>query len=150
MSGGKEAAFRAMLVRLDPTPGLAELLDWADAKGVAKAVVTNAPRANAETMLRGLGWRNRFPVLVIRDELPRGKPDPLPYLTGLQQLGVSAGDAIAFEDLLSGIRACVTAGIESVGLQIALDATSLLGVGASPVVRDFTDPTLWARLQARM
>lgn len=150
LSDGKEAAFRAMLGRLDPTPGLADLLDWADAHGLPKAVVTNAPRANAETMLRGLGWLDRFPVLVIGDELARGKPDPLPYLTGLQRLGADAVDAMAFEDSLSGMRACVAAGIESVGLQVALEASALRAVGASLVVRDFTDPALWARLQARM
>lgn len=150
LSEGKEAAFRAMLGRLDPTPGLADLLDWADARGVPKAVVTNAPRANAETMLRGLGWRDRFPMLVIGDELARGKPDPLPYLTGLERLGAKAGDAMAFEDSLSGMRACVAAGIESVGLQVALSADALRGAGASLVVRDFADPELWARLQARM
>ncbi len=150
LSDGKEAAFRAMLGRLHPTPGLGDLLDWADAHRVPKAVVTNAPRANAETMLRGLGWLERFPVLVIGEELARGKPDPLPYLTGLQRLGASAADAMAFEDSLSGMRACVAAGIESVGLQVALEASALLAVGASLVVRDFTDPALWARLQARM
>ena len=89
-------------------------------------------------------------MLVIGDELARGKPDPLPYLTGLERLGAKAGDAMAFEDSLSGMRACVAAGIESVGLQVALSADALRGAGASLVVRDFADPELWARLQARM
>ncbi len=78
LSASKEAAFRGMLGRLDPTPGLADLLDWADAKGVPKAVVINAPRADAETMLLGLGWLDRFSVLVIGDERARGKACPTP------------------------------------------------------------------------
>ena len=144
----KEAAFRGMVGRLEPTAGLADLLDWADSQGLKKAVVTNAPRANALLMLRGLGWAERFPVLVIGDELSHGKPHPLPYLTGLEQLGASATRAVAFEDSLSGMRAAVAAGLESVGIATALDPAALRGVGASLVVRDFTDPALLRRLRA--
>ena len=144
----KEAAFRGMVGTLEPTAGLADLLDWADSQGLKKAVVTNAPRDNALLMLRGLGWADRFPVLVIGEELAHGKPHPLPYLTGLQQLGASAAQAVAFEDSLSGMRAAVAAGLESVGIATALDPAALRGVGASLVVRDFTDPTLLRRLRA--
>ena len=42
---------------------------------------------NAERMLRGLKLEHRLPTLVIGEELERAKPDPLPYLTGLQRLG---------------------------------------------------------------
>ena len=144
----KEAAFRGMVGRLEPTAGLADLLDWAESLGLKKAVVTNAPRANALLMLRGLGWAERFPVLVIGDELSHGKPHPLPYLTGLEQLGASATRAVAFEDSLSGMRAAVAAGLESVGIATALDPAALRDVGASLVVRDFTDPELLRRLRA--
>jgi len=44
-------------------------------------------------------------VVVIGEELVRGKPDPLPYLTALAALGVAAGDALAFEDSLAGVGA---------------------------------------------
>ena len=143
----KEAAFRGLVSTLEPTLGLPALLDWADSRGLAKAVVTNAPRANALLMLRGLGLADRFPVLIIGEELAHGKPHPLPYLTGLQQLGASADRAVAFEDSLSGMRAAVAAGIESVGIATALDPAALHAAGARWVVQDFTDPALRARLQ---
>src|SRR5262245_45331116 len=44
----KEQLFRDQLATLTPTPGVLAVLDWADANGVPYAVVTNAPRANAE------------------------------------------------------------------------------------------------------
>src|SRR4051794_5305381 len=50
----KEELFRAQVATLSPTPGALELLDWADAHSVPYAVVTNAPRANATLMLKGL------------------------------------------------------------------------------------------------
>lgn len=40
---------------LERLPGLTELMAWIDRRGVKRAAVTNAPRANAELMLRGLG-----------------------------------------------------------------------------------------------
>ena len=50
----KEAIFRSLADRMTPTAGLLPLLDWAAARGLRMAVVTNAPRANAEMMLAAL------------------------------------------------------------------------------------------------
>jgi len=145
----KEAAFRAMVETLEPKPGLLRLLDWAAAQGIAIAVVTNAPRLNAELMLRAIGVRQRFDIVVLGDELPQPKPHPLPYLTALDQLGVPAGAALAFEDSVSGIRAAVAAGIETIGLRAAIPDTVLTEAGASSVIADFDDPALWRRIEER-
>lgn len=145
----KEAAFRAQVGRLEPTAGLSGLLDWADFLGLPKAVVTNAPRDNAELMLRGLGWLDRFPVLIIGDELVAGKPDPLPYLMAMRRLGVEAAGSIAFEDSLSGVRAAAASGAQTVGLTTALSEQALRDAGATIVARDFTDPALLAVLRRR-
>jgi HAD superfamily hydrolase (TIGR01509 family) len=144
----KEALVRAAITHLAPTAGLLDVLDWADRHAVPYGVVTNAPRENAELMLTGLGLAERFPLLVIGAELARGKPDPLPYLTGLARLGGMAARAIAFEDSLSGIRAAVAAGIATVGLRTALGDDALFGAGATAVVSDFTDAALWTRMEA--
>ena len=142
----KEELVRAGMGRLTPTPGLLDLLGWAADHAVPCGVVTNAPRANAAMMLAGIGLADRFPVLVIGDELARGKPDPLPYLTGLRLLGAEAARAVAFEDSRSGIRAAVAAGIYTVGLRTALDDAALRAEGAATAITDFTDPALRAML----
>lgn len=142
----KEALFRASVSRLEPTAGALELFDWACSRGVGIAVVTNAPRANAELMLNGLGLADRIDTLVIADELARGKPDPLPYLTGLERLGGDARHAVAFEDSLSGIRAASAAKIYTFGMRTALPAQTLLDAGADEVIDDFTAPSLWRML----
>jgi beta-phosphoglucomutase len=150
LADSKEARFRARLdATLAPLPGLARLLDAADAARIAQAVVTNAPRANAVAMLRGLGWEERFDALVIGDELPRPKPDPLPYLTALRLLDAPASHAIAFEDSPSGLQAAAGSGAYAVGIATTLDAAALTAAGAQLVVRDFTDPALAALLRAR-
>jgi beta-phosphoglucomutase len=145
----KEKAFRATVGDLEPTAGLAELLVWAETRALPMAVVTNAPRDNALLLLRGLGWADRFPVLVIGDELARGKPDPLPYLTALQGLGADASHALAFEGSLSGVRAAVAAGVETIGLMTALNEATLRAAGAMAVVQDFTSPELLELLQRK-
>lgn len=148
MSQRKERLFRARVDALTPTAGLPSLLAWAAQLGLRTAVVTNAMRPNAELMLRALGLGTRFDTLVIADELPRGKPDPLPYTTALERLGVPASQALAFEDSRSGIASAVAAGVETVGLTTGLDAATLRGVGARIAVPDFADPQLSSLLAA--
>jgi beta-phosphoglucomutase len=142
----KEALFRASVSRLEPTAGTLELFDWAHTRRVGIAVVTNAPRANAELMLNGLGLADRIDTLVIADELAHGKPHPLPYLTGLERLGGDAQRAVAFEDSLSGIRAASAAKIYTFGMRTALPAQTLLDAGANDVIDDFTAASLWRML----
>ncbi|MFL5205497.1 MAG: HAD family hydrolase, partial [Microvirga sp.] len=64
----KEATFRRMAMELKPLEGLLELLDWAEAHGIKVALVTNAPRLNADHMLDVLGLAERFPVQVTIEE----------------------------------------------------------------------------------
>lgn len=144
----KEDLFRRSLRTLRPTSGLTELLTRAEQRRIPVAVVTNAPRPNAELMLRGLGLDRLIPGLVIGEELERGKPDPLPYVTALARLGGRPDRALAFEDSLSGIRSAVAAGIYTFGIGEALPHSALLGAGASRVIRDFADRDLLALVMA--
>jgi HAD superfamily hydrolase (TIGR01509 family) len=139
---GKEHAFRQSFETARPMKGLATLLDFAETHGVALAVVTNAPRANAELMLATLGLAERLPLVVIGAELPRSKPDPLPYETALRLTGADAVCSIAFEDSLSGIRSAAAAGLAVVGVTTGLDAATLVSAGAVFGVADFTDPRI--------
>ncbi|QLL11491.1 HAD family hydrolase [Pseudomonas chlororaphis] len=143
----KEARFRQLSPQLTPMPGLLRLLDFARERGIGVCVVTNAPRANAEHMLAVLGLDDRFDTVLVAEELPRAKPDPLPYLTGLEYLGASAEAGIAFEDSIPGLTAAVGAGIFTVGLATSQSPEALLAAGAHLVVEDFNDPQLWAVIE---
>ncbi|HYE49380.1 MAG TPA: HAD-IA family hydrolase [Azospirillaceae bacterium] len=145
----KEALFRGMADRLAPLPGLGRLLDWADDAGLGLALVTNAPRANVDHILAALRLEGRFHALVLGDELPRSKPDPLPYLTGLERLGARAEDSLAFEDSVPGLTAARAAGIPTVGIATTHDPAGLLAAGARIAVADFEAPDLW-RLAERL
>lgn len=127
----KEATFRALAQGgLEPMPGLPSLLDRADAAGIPMAAVTNAPRANAKLLLGALGIEHRFAAIVIGDELPHGKPHPLPYLEGLRLLGAEAALSVAFEDSISGVTSAVAAGIATIGITTSQTREMLLSAGA--------------------
>jgi HAD superfamily hydrolase (TIGR01509 family) len=146
----KEAAYRDGLGDLEPIAGVAALLDWADMKGLARAVVTNAPRANAELVLAAIGLAERLPIRIIGGELARSKPDPLPYLTGLERTAARAENSVAFEDSLSGVRAAAAAGLAVIGLTTSLDAARLSSAGAVLTVQDFTDGRIVKLIESRM
>jgi beta-phosphoglucomutase len=145
----KEEAFRRSFKGAAPTKGLAALLDFAEARGLSHAVVTNAPRANAVLMLSALGVGDRLPTLVIGQELARSKPDPLPYLTALKLTGAEADCSIAFEDSLSGVRAGTAAGLAVIGVTTGLDEAILTKAGAIFAVADFSDPRIYALIDER-
>jgi HAD superfamily hydrolase (TIGR01509 family) len=150
LSWQKEAEFRRQAAsKLKPMPGLLERLAWADAQGLKQAVVTNAPAENAEFMLQTLGLANQLDTLVLAEQLPCSKPDPLAYCVALERLGVEANAAIAFEDSPSGITAAVGAGIFTVGIASTHAPERLYAVGASLVVADFADRVLDELLQAQ-
>ena len=94
----KESRFRRSVEGLEPLPGLMDLLDWAADREVTTAVVTNAPAENKDCVLDVLGLADRFDAVILGDELPRGKPDPLPYLAAIEKLGIGADEAMGFED----------------------------------------------------
>jgi HAD superfamily hydrolase (TIGR01509 family) len=146
----KEAIFRELAKGgVPPSPGLMALLDRADRAGVPYAAVTNAPRLNAEMMLAGLGIAHRFKALVIGDELPHGKPHPLPYLEGLRLLGAVAAVSVAFEDSRSGIQSATAAGIATVGMMTSLTADEAIAAGAVMAAGDFADAGLVRMVRER-
>ncbi len=140
-SAKKEASFRELAKgNLVPLPGLMDLLAQLKSRGLAAAVVTNAPPENAAFMLSELGLSEAFSPVVIGDDLPRGKPDPLPYQTALDKLGIVAEDAIAFEDSRAGIRSATGAGLKTIGMTTTHDQADLLEAGATKAIANFTDP----------
>lgn len=147
----KEAMFRDLAATdIHAVPGLFALLDWADSIGLPMAAVTNAPRANAELILTGLGITYRFKALVIGAELAHGKPHPLPYLEGLRLLGADAAHAVAFEDSRTGIASATAAGIATVGMRTSLDDAPLRAAGAVLSADRYDDPDLLGLIEGRV
>ncbi len=148
LSEAKEAEFRRRLPRPYPAmPGVSDLMDLAAARGWPMAVVTNAMRPNAEAMLGAVGLAHHIDTLVIGEECARGKPDPLPYQTAMDRLGVAPAQCIAFEDSPSGVRAAAASGARTIGVRSSLGDAELRAAGAHITIQDFTDPALGKELQ---
>jgi len=145
----KEALYRALAGELAPLRGLPRLLDWAKSTGCRLAAVTNGPRANLQHALEGLGIEDRFEVLIAREDVSRGKPDPLPYATALARLGIDSAKAVAFEDSPAGIAAAKVAGLFTFGLLTSQPPAVLREAGADLAIGDFEDPALWRILRQR-
>lgn len=139
----KESAFRQLVAgKVQPTAGLMALLARADRADIPMVAVTNAPRLNAETMLAGLGIAHRFRALVIGDELPHGKPHPMPYLEGLRAVSAAPHLSVAFEDSRAGVKSAAAAGIATAGLRTSLGHADLIEAGARVTADTFEDPEL--------
>jgi HAD superfamily hydrolase (TIGR01509 family) len=143
----KEAGFRERAPGLEPLPGLMEFLESAKGRGLRTGLVTNAPRENVAAVLAALGLGDFFDAVVPAEEVRAAKPAPEPYLTALEKLGAEPGEALAFEDSLSGIRSAVHAGIPTVGIASTQEPEKLREAGAFTVARDFTDPGLRALIR---
>jgi len=139
----KEARFRELAAtQLARMPGFDELYDWIAGRGLKTGVVTNAPRTNAEFVLKILALETAFDFLLIAGELPRSKPDPLPYQTALAKCSATAQTTVVFEDSKTGIQSAVAAHIPTIGVASTHDPEVLYGYGASLVIESFADPRL--------
>ncbi|ACB54377.1 putative HAD-superfamily hydrolase, subfamily IA, variant 3 [Crocosphaera subtropica ATCC 51142] len=143
ISDNKEARFRQLAQdQLKPLSGLEKLLEWLISKELLSAIVTNAPRQNAEFMLNALKLNQFWNTVVISEELPMAKPHPFPYQEALRRLNIAPNSAIVFEDSPSGIRSAVAADIFTVGITTTHNEDVLLSNGASLVISNFNDPQL--------
>lgn len=95
---------------LEWRPGALEALRTVRSAGWPTALVTNTGRALTEMALESIG-REFFTVSVCGDEVPRGKPDPDPYLRAAELLGVAPRACLAVEDSPTGALAAERAGV---------------------------------------
>lgn len=91
------------------------------------AVVTSASRAVARARLQAAGLPEPG-TMVSADDVPRGKPDPAPYLAGARALGVAPERCVVVEDAPSGVAAGLAAGCRVLALLTTHAAEELAGV----------------------
>ena len=91
-------------------PGVVELLDFLEARGIPRAVATSAGRTTAEHHLGRAGLLDRFQALATRDDVVHAKPEPDVYLEAARRLGVAPERCVAFEDSNVGLTAAHAAG----------------------------------------
>ena len=91
-------------------PGIREGLDYLAAAGYPLGCVTNKAAQFTEPLLRDLGVRDSFSIVISGDTLPRRKPDPMPLLHAAEFFGVEPADALMVGDSVSDVKAARAAG----------------------------------------
>ncbi len=95
-------------------PGICELLDALDARGIPAAITSSAPKARIEQYLASVGLLHRFAAICSGHDVPNGKPAPDIYLHGAASLDLPPESCLALEDAPTGILAAYRAGCVTV------------------------------------
>ncbi|MCH5347643.1 MAG: HAD family phosphatase [Muribaculaceae bacterium] len=90
---------------------LLNLLDAHHRGGGLTAIASTARVENLMNALDHIGARSTFDIIIAGEQVKDGKPSPEIYLTVLEQAGVTAAEALIFEDSPVGIQAAEAAGI---------------------------------------
>jgi beta-phosphoglucomutase len=96
------------------------------------AIVSGAALEEIAPVLEAAGIEELFEAVVSSDLVVQGKPSPEGYLRALDLLGLSAAEAVAFEDTEAGVASAVGAGIRCIAVRGTVAPGRL--VGASELI----------------
>ncbi len=106
----KEEYYYELLPQLTAVPEVVEHIEASFGK-IPFAVVSGSTRESVVASLEVLGLLDRFETLVCAGDYGRSKPDPEPFLTAAERLGVDPADCLVFEDTEMGIDSARAAGM---------------------------------------
>jgi beta-phosphoglucomutase len=89
-------------------------------EGFPTALATQSHREQARRVLGILGLDDEFDVVVTRDDVEHGKPDPEMHRLAARELGFEAGECLAIEDSPAGVQGALAAGMEVVAVTTSL------------------------------
>lgn len=99
------------LPTLELMPGVAALIDAADAAGWKVGIGSGQNRARLERGLKRLGVQERFDSIVTASDVGIGKPAPDIFLEVARQLDAAPKDCVVLEDSEPGCAAALAAGM---------------------------------------
>jgi beta-phosphoglucomutase len=98
----------------DILPGIQKFLKETRAAGIK--IGLGSVSKNAKPILEHIGIVDAFDVIIDGTKISKGKPDPEVFLKGAEELGVSPGECVVFEDAVAGIESGKRAGMKTVGI----------------------------------
>jgi HAD superfamily hydrolase (TIGR01509 family) len=96
-------------------------------EGYPTALATQSHREQAKRVLDILRLAGEFDVVVARDDVEHGKPNPEMYLLVARELGVGPEECLAIEDSPAGVKAALAAGAEIVAVTTDLTRQKFRG-----------------------
>ena len=120
----KEELYFEILPQLTAVPEVLEHIEGRHGQ-LPFAVVSGSTRASVTASLTALKLLDKFETLVCAGDYQKCKPDPEPFLTAAQRLGVSPESCLVFEDSDMGIQAATAAGMAAVKIPQPLSKSSV-------------------------
>jgi 2-phosphoglycolate phosphatase len=118
-------------------PGMGELVRDLAGRGVPLGIVTSKRRDHSEAILKALGVRDRFRVLVGSEDVARMKPDPEGLLRAVAALGVAPPECLYVGDTRVDVETARGAGVAVAGVGWGTDGLeALTAAGIDHAVTD--------------
>ena len=95
--------------RLEPMPGLLELLDLLEKSAIPKAIATSSGRDFVTKVLGKFSMQPRFEFVLTAEDVDVGKPAPDVYMLAAARHGVQPAEMLVLEDSQIGCAAAVAA-----------------------------------------
>ena len=120
-------------------PGVREGIQAMKAAGFRLGCVTNKAARFTEPLLKDLGVRDAFEIVISGDTLPKKKPDPAPLLHAAEFFGVEPARALMIGDSVSDVKAARAAGFRIVCMSYGYNhGEDIRGCGPDAVIDDMT------------
>jgi HAD superfamily hydrolase (TIGR01509 family) len=103
--------YHELVLRNAVLPGVLDLLDEADRRGIPAAVASSSPADWVVPHLERLGLATRLAAVLTIDDVERGKPWPDLFLAAAAALDARPEQSVAFEDSHNGSKAAKAAGL---------------------------------------
>jgi HAD superfamily hydrolase (TIGR01509 family) len=146
MAAESEEIFIGLLDdRLEPMPGLVELLDALEAADIPKAICTSSTRRLLGAILSRFQMEPRFQFTLTAEDIRHSKPHPEIYLEAAARFGLAPEQMLVLEDSQTGCRSAAAAG----AIAVAVPGEYSKGQdfsAASLVLDSLADPRLYAML----
>lgn len=118
LQDAKTRAYISLSKTSTTRPGVLSLLDSALANpNIKVGICSAATKEGFLPLVQGLLGQSRLDaldVLIVGDDVPKKKPDPLIYTTASTRLGLDRSKCVVIEDSMVGLRAAVGAGMKCI------------------------------------
>ncbi len=99
---------------LELKPGVVELLDCLNERGILAAICTATDYERTHDYLTRVGIFERFDKIICATMVESGKPSPDIYLYATEKLGLAPSECMALEDSPNGVKSAAAAGCVTV------------------------------------
>lgn len=94
-----------------PLPGITEILMFLEDLEIPMALVSSSHYRVIHALLDTLEMRHYFDLIVSSEDMPFGKPHPMPYLQAADFLCIPKEECLVIEDSHNGVLSALSAGM---------------------------------------